>query len=48
LKVPKEVTIHNAAGICITTFIIHPGQTVETLINMPGFYIVNKTKLAVR
>ena len=48
LKTPKEVTIHNANGIRITTFIIQPGQTIETLINMPGFYIVNKTKLAVR
>ena len=48
LKAPRTVTIHNAAGIRIATFIIEPGQTIETLINMPGFYVVNKTKIAVR
>ena len=48
LKAPRQVTIRNAAGIHITTFTIEPGQIVETLINMPGFYIVNNTKIAVR
>lgn len=48
LKEPRLVTITNAAGVRITTFTIEPGQTIETLINMPGFYIVNKTKVAVR
>ena len=48
LKAPRLVTITNAAGVRITTFTVQPGQTIETLINMPGFYIVNKTKVAVR
>ena len=48
LKAPKTVTITNAAGVRIATFTIEPGQTIERLINMPGFYIVNTTKVAVR
>ena len=48
LKAPRTVTIHNAAGIRITTFTIEPGQTIETRVNLPGFYVVNNTKIAVR
>ena len=48
LKAPTVVTIHNAAGIRLATFTIEPGQTIETRVNVPGFYVVNQTKIAVR
>jgi hypothetical protein len=48
LKRPRIVSIYNAAGIRITTFVINPGQTIETRVNFAGVYIVNRTKIAVR
>jgi hypothetical protein len=48
MKESKLVTITNGAGIRLTTFTINPGQTVDTNVHIPGLYIVNKTKIAVR
>ena len=48
LRETTHVRITNMSGITLTSFDIEPGETIETPINMPGFYIVNKTKVAVR
>ena len=48
MKTPQDVRITNAAGVSIKAFTILPGQTVETRVNLPGLYIVNHTKIAVR
>ena len=48
LKEPRVITITNGSGIRLTTFTINPGQTIDTNVHMPGLYIVNTTKIAVR
>ena len=48
LRETTHVRITSVSGITLTTFDIEPGETIETPINMPGFYVVNKTKVAVR
>ena len=45
---PTTVRIIGLNGITINTFVIEPGKTIETPVNAPGVYIVNKKKLSVR
>jgi hypothetical protein len=48
LKSPKDVSILTTSGIRLCTFTVNPGQTVEIPVKLPGFYVVNRTKIAVR
>ena len=45
---PTTVRIIGMNGITISTFVLEPGKTIETPVNAPGVYIVNKKKLSVR
>lgn len=48
MKEPVAVRIVNAAGITLANFVLPAGQTIETPVNMPGVYIVNKKKLSIK
>ena len=48
MKVATTIRIVNAAGITLSNFVLPAGQTIETPVNVPGIYIVNKKKVFVR
>ena len=41
LRHAADVRIFNATGLCVATFTIQPGQTVETPIPVAGVYVVH-------
>ena len=48
MKEATTIRIVNAAGITLANFVLEPGKTVETPINVPGVYIVNQKKLSIK
>ena len=48
MKEPVAVRVVNAAGITLANFVLPAGETIETPVNMPGIYIVNRKKLSIR
>ena len=48
MKEPTTIRIVNAAGITLANFVLPAGETIETPVNMPGIYIVNRKKLSIR
>ena len=42
------VRILNVGGVTIANYVIQPGETIETPINVEGIYIANKKKLLVK
>ena len=48
LQQSATVSVVNTAGIVIDHFIIEPGETHETHINLSGIYLVNRKKIIVR
>ena len=48
LKEATTIRIINVAGVTFANYVLQPGETVETRINVDGVYIVNKKKLFVK
>ena len=48
LKENVNITIVNASGATMTTYVLEPDKKVITPINTPGTYIVNKKKLYIK
>jgi hypothetical protein len=48
LKEATTIRILNVAGITYANYVLQPGETVETRVNIDGVYIVNKKKLLVK
>ena len=48
MKEATTIRIVNAAGITLSNFVLPAGQTIETPVNLPGIYIVNKKKLSIK
>ena len=48
LKEATTIRILNVAGITYANYVLQPGETVETQVNVDGVYIVNKKKLLVK
>ena len=48
MKEATTIRIVNAAGITLSNFVLPAGQTIETPVNVPGIYIVNRKKLSIR
>ena len=48
LKEATTIRILNVAGITYASYVLQPGETVETRVNVDGVYIVNKKKLLVK
>jgi len=48
LKDPVAITIVSVAGITYTSYMLQPGETIETPVHTNGVYIVNKKKLLVK
>ena len=47
MKVATTIRIVNVAGVTINSYVLEPGQTVETRIHGHGTYIVNRKKIFV-
>ena len=48
LTQPTDIRIVNVGGITIATFVLQPGETIETPVQAQGTYIVNKKKIFVK
>ena len=48
MKEATTIRIVNVGGITLANFVLEPGKTVETPINVPGVYIVNQKKLSIK
>ena len=48
LKDPVAITIVSVAGITYTSYMLQPGETIETPVHTNGVYIVNKRKILVK
>ena len=48
LKDPVAITIVSVAGITYTSYMLQPGETIETPVHTNGVYIVNRKKLLVK
>ena len=47
-KEPAVIRIVNIGGVNVTTFVLQPGQTIETPVQAHGAYIVNKKKIFIK
>jgi hypothetical protein len=48
LENPVTITIVSVAGITYASYVLQPGETIETPVQTNGVYIVNKKKLLVK
>ena len=48
LKEATTIRILNVAGITFASYVLQPGETIETPVHTNGVYIVNKKKLLVK
>ena len=48
LKEATTVRIVNVSGVTVANYVIQPGETIETPVNIEGVYIANKKKLLVK